>query len=133
MEYDTQWLKEHRDYILSILGRAKQTIPIDDYHVHYSAGSTQPLRPRIVRLSTRKTKLFRAEMYKENQHCFYCAVPLTIETATIDHVIALINHGTNDRKNLVLACEPCNQAKANMPVEEFLKGKCKNVRRHTTI
>ncbi len=34
-EYGAKWLKEHRQYILSMFGRAKQTAPIDSYHIDY--------------------------------------------------------------------------------------------------
>jgi hypothetical protein len=41
----------------------------------------------------------------------------------IDHVHPRSRGGTDRVSNLVLACVPCNQAKGNQPVEEFLAGK----------
>ena len=38
----------------------------------------------------------------------------------IDHVIARSRGGGDQDGNLVLACGPCNVAKSNTPVEEFL-------------
>lgn len=57
---------------------------------------------------------------KWGRHCAYCGqvdVPLQIE-----HIEPRSRGGSNRVSNLTLACEPCNQAKGNMPVEVFLKG-----------
>lgn len=56
---------------------------------------------------------------KWNRACAYCGakgVPLQLE-----HVVAKANGGSNRVSNLTLACEPCNKAKATLPVEVFLK------------
>ena len=39
--------------------------------------------------------------------------------ATIEHLTPLSGGGDNSRKNLVLACKRCNEAKQSMPEEEF--------------
>jgi 5-methylcytosine-specific restriction endonuclease McrA len=55
------------------------------------------------------------------RRCAYCGaenVPLEIE-----HIVAQDRGGTNRISNLCLACRPCNQAKGNRPIEEFLDGK----------
>lgn len=54
---------------------------------------------------------------KFGRACAYCGamgVPLNI-----DHVHPRSRGGSDRVSNLVLACIPCNQAKANRPVEEF--------------
>lgn len=60
---------------------------------------------------------------KFDHTCVYCGatnIPLNI-----DHVHPLSRGGSDRVSNLVLACVPCNQAKADQPVEEFLTGKAK--------
>ena len=55
---------------------------------------------------------------KFDRTCLYCAatdVPLNI-----DHVRPRSKGGSDRVSNLVLACVPCNQAKADRPVEEFV-------------
>ena len=55
---------------------------------------------------------------KWNRQCAYCGVrdvPLEIE-----HIRAKSRGGSDRISNLALACNPCNQAKNNRPVEEFL-------------
>lgn len=55
---------------------------------------------------------------KFGRTCAYCdasGVPVNI-----DHVHPKSKGGSNRVSNLTLACIPCNQAKSNQPVEEFL-------------
>lgn len=65
---------------------------------------------------------FEAREYllaKFGRKCVYCGatgVPLNQ-----DHVIPKASGGSNRLSNLVLSCVPCNDAKANRPVEEFVK------------
>lgn len=56
---------------------------------------------------------------KWQRKCAYCGavdIPLQIE-----HIHPKSKGGSNRASNLTLACEKCNQAKGNMPVEVFLK------------
>lgn len=58
---------------------------------------------------------------KFNRRCVYCGaknVPLQIE-----HIHPRSAGGTNRVSNLALACEKCNRAKGNLPVEVFLKNR----------
>ncbi len=58
---------------------------------------------------------------KWQRTCAYCGtteVPLQIE-----HIQPRSRGGSSRTSNLTLACEPCNVAKGNQPVEEFLAGK----------
>lgn len=58
---------------------------------------------------------------KWHHKCAYCGavnIPLQIE-----HIHPKSRGGSNRASNLTLACEKCNQAKNNMPVEVFLKDK----------
>lgn len=55
---------------------------------------------------------------KFNRICVYCGakdVPLEIE-----HIIPKSKGGTNRTDNLTLACQPCNQKKGNLSLDEFL-------------
>ncbi|GHO59007.1 hypothetical protein KSB_74820 [Ktedonobacter robiniae] len=56
---------------------------------------------------------------KWERRCAYCGksnLPLQI-----DHILPRAKGGTNRLSNLTLACEPCNQAKGNRDLEDFLK------------
>jgi 5-methylcytosine-specific restriction endonuclease McrA len=58
---------------------------------------------------------------KWQRRCVYCdAAGLPLE---VEHLVPQSRGGTNRVSNLCLACETCNQAKGNRPIEEFLSGK----------
>ena len=50
--------------------------------------------------------------------CAYCEKPLV--TVTLDHVKPRSKGGSDDESNLVAACAPCNHAKGDLDVEEFI-------------
>lgn len=52
-------------------------------------------------------------LLKTNGVCGHCGKPLTGSTATVDHVVPVNNHGTNDERNLVCLCHECNQSKGS--------------------
>ena len=51
--------------------------------------------------------------------CFYCHGPVYRHSRTLDHLIPKANGGTWEESNIVLACRPCNNAKADLTVFEF--------------
>lgn len=53
--------------------------------------------------------------------CHYCGQRHRLRTLTVDHVVPRSRGGSNHLFNLVLACRPCNLAKADWPVEDFLR------------
>ncbi len=60
-------------------------------------------------------------LQKWKRKCAYCGVenvPFEVE-----HILAKSKGGSNRVSNLCLSCHPCNQAKGNKPVKEFLKKK----------
>jgi hypothetical protein len=53
--------------------------------------------------------------------CAYCGRRVAPTTITLDHVAPRRGQSAYDRRdNLVLACEDCNGAKADMPILAFL-------------
>ncbi len=57
---------------------------------------------------------------KWNRTCAYCGaknVPLEVE-----HIVPKSRSGSNRLSNLAIACVPCNQAKSNLDIKEFLAG-----------
>lgn len=70
-----------------------------------------------------------AVLWRDNYTCAYCGVNC-IEAglvAEVDHIIPRSRGGTSAWRNLVCACQPCNQAKGNKTAAEFghpgVKGK----------
>ena len=55
------------------------------------------------------------------RRCVYCARHLTIDGATLDHVLPRCLGGVTDLTNVVVACRACNLSKGGLsPVEFFL-------------
>ena len=55
--------------------------------------------------------------------CFYCTNrlnPRVPDDLSLDHVVPLARGGTSLLHNVVLACKPCNRAKAADPIAEFM-------------
>lgn len=62
--------------------------------------------------SQRKQKHKRALLEKSGAWCQICGAPTPPEGLTLDHIQPKALGGTNARRNLQLACRPCNEAKA---------------------
>ena len=64
---------------------------------------------------------------RQKWRCIYCHRPIRCSTcqpgearaATWDHVIPKARGGTRAKRNLVLACGPCNCEKSDSPADEF--------------
>lgn len=59
----------------------------------------------------------RAALLRRNPRCFFCRLPLTADTATLDHLIPRNLGGRNHKDNIQLACRSCNERKAHIPIE----------------
>lgn len=61
----------------------------------------------------------RCEIYaRYNGRCTICGRHIRFDVMTVDHIVPKSKGGTNDIKNLQLACHTCNLVKgAMMPVE----------------
>lgn len=72
------------------------------------------------RLPREKLALLRETVLKRDGfRCRYCGVTKTEAFLTIDHVIPRSRGGTDRDDNLVAACVPCNQEKADRTPEEW--------------
>jgi 5-methylcytosine-specific restriction endonuclease McrA len=75
-------------------------------------------RRRVKRTGPQLRQLFGS---RKRRPCTYCGRTLTVETATVDHVIAFSKGGYERRSNLTIACRECNSRKGSMSREDFLK------------
>jgi 5-methylcytosine-specific restriction endonuclease McrA len=53
------------------------------------------------------------------RRCVYCASPLELAFATLDHVVPLARGGAHTPGNLVAACLRCNRLKGDLLPQEF--------------
>lgn len=84
-------------------------------------------KPSIIRVFTyvkyhmQKVPLTRENVYKrDNYECVYCGSN-NPRILTLDHVIPQSKGGKDTWDNLVTACRPCNQEKADLTLEEYGK------------
>ena len=62
----------------------------------------------------------RREVYKRDEFtCQYCLRRFAPTELTIDHLVPLDRGGLDEITNYVTCCKPCNQKKANLPIEKF--------------
>jgi 5-methylcytosine-specific restriction endonuclease McrA len=80
--------------------------------------------PQLTSVSTSRTAYAETKRWLIEQHgpvCAYCGRRVPAATVTLDHVAPRRGQSAYDRRdNLVLACEDCNGAKADMPILAFL-------------
>lgn len=63
----------------------------------------------------------RHRLLTVDDRCTYCRKPLSIFTATQDHVIPVSKGGADEDDNIVLACYRCNSSKSDMlPLNFFM-------------
>lgn len=62
-----------------------------------------------------------AKILNSSSRCIYCDVPITAESATIDHIVPVSLGGAHADFNLVSCCRSCNSAKGNKAFHEWVK------------
>lgn len=119
-------LRHRVDTTLAWLKRLTRWTPVKSVHVERAAFDTHALtlgRVSMGGIEYQQGTLAGCEareylLAKWRHACAYCGatgVPLNI-----DHIRPRSRGGTDRISNLALACIPCNQAKGNTSVEEFL-------------
>lgn len=84
----------------------------------YRAGHSF-IKKKCFFLMVRVSEKVRKRIRQQNDGiCHYCRInPAT----TVDHKHPRSEGGTNDKENLIGACEPCNSAKQHCPYPLFLR------------
>lgn len=58
-------------------------------------------------------KSAKKRLFKKSKICCWCNDPLTLEKATVEHIVPLSRGGLNNANNMKLACKGCNQKRGN--------------------
>lgn len=118
---------EHR--VLTIMTWVKRLIklcPINSIAMELVRFDPQKLdNPEISGTEYQQGTLYQYELReylleKFNRTCVYCGAKDT--PLEIEHIKPKSRGGTNSVSNLTIACVPCNQAKSNLDIREFLGG-----------
>jgi len=56
---------------------------------------------------------------KTEGFCYYCGASIIPSAFAVDHVIPRVRGGSDALENLVPACKPCNDYKAQFSLEEY--------------
>jgi len=119
---------EHR--VLTTMTWVKRLIkycPIDSIAQELVRFDTQKMtEPEISGKEYQQGTLYQYEvreylLEKFNRTCAYCGVKDT--PLEVEHIKAKSKGGSNRVSNLAIACVPCNQAKSNLDIKDFLAGK----------
>ena len=119
---------EHR--VLTTMTWVKRLIkfcPINSIAMELVRFDTQKLQnPEISGKEYQQGTLYQYEvreylLEKFNRTCAYCGVKDT--PLEIEHIVPKSRGGSNRVSNLAIACVPCNQAKSNLDIKEFLADK----------
>ncbi|MFE7514591.1 RNA-guided endonuclease IscB [Streptomyces sp. NPDC057540] len=108
-------LRHRVDSVCSVVTRLRRYAPVVEIHVEENSFDIPALSTAEGRGAPAGPAPSRA---RSGESCAYCGasgVPLVV-----DHIRARARGGTDRPANLLLACVPCNRAKAARPVEEFL-------------
>lgn len=128
-------ISTERAFVISYKGNADVV-----YEHPESFGLVNPqleiFKPSIIRVFTyvkqqfQKVALTRDNIFKRDGYeCVYCG-STDKKNLTLDHVVPQSKGGPNTWDNLVTACKPCNNEKADLTVEEYTKDIPKPQRPH---
>ncbi|MBF0124816.1 MAG: HNH endonuclease [Magnetococcales bacterium] len=80
--------------------------------------------PDQIERERRKARELRQSAWWKNRlatgQCAYCRGRFPPSELTMDHAVPLVRGGRTTRGNCVPACRSCNQAKQNLPAQEWL-------------
>lgn len=73
------------------------------------------------RMSSAQRRRVRPQVWeRDGRKCFWCDTPLALEDMTLDHLETRGSGGSNRKENLVCACDPCNQRRGKMTVDQWV-------------
>lgn len=73
----------------------------------------EKLTPRKIREKATLSARYIYLMNLTDGTCFYCSCDLDVATLTADHLVPISKGGGNGMRNLVPACQECNNKKGN--------------------
>ncbi len=96
---------------------------IEECRVLMQEGQREEIKPVVAEkeLDYYNIRENRLTIYERDEYkCRYCSKQLTRFTATLDHIVPVVDGGENTYENLITACLSCNSQKNRRPVGDFL-------------
>jgi 5-methylcytosine-specific restriction endonuclease McrA len=75
---------------------------------------------REPRVDLPRAERLRQALDRDGGECAWCRRVLTVESASVDHVIPRLKGGPAWPENEVAACRPCNRARGHMTPADWL-------------
>ena len=113
-----------RAMTLWVAGRVEVIEAYSDRRIHSpSVAFEMPSIVRYVRgrrhYRQMRVRFSKASVFaRDKGQCQYCSADLSMSQATFDHVLPRSRSGRTTWENVVIACRPCNQRKADRTPEE---------------
>lgn len=114
-------------------GRLTWTDELVKAYIAYKSGGKVKWRgSRKKKVNRKRGPVLLQTLFKrDGKKCWFCANPLTMEAATIEHLLNVSNGGNNHINNLTIACSKCNQKARNMCITEKVRLR-ENIRAKST-
>ena len=114
-KYEVNWWPLSRRKTIYVNGLSKErTARQGDLEAVLRYATEDPkFNPRKRAKRKKSYTRIKKRRLKQDPHCYWCRCGLNMNSATIDHKIALSRGGSNADDNLVLSCEPCNKEKGH--------------------
>ena len=108
--YDGEYHVEGSPYEVARALKQYYRTTLDRHATQLPSGQADPRR-----YATWRMRVFI--LNRDEFKCRYCRARVTMKTANIDHVIPWVRGGRTVKKNLVTACQACNEHKLNKHIE----------------
>jgi 5-methylcytosine-specific restriction endonuclease McrA len=133
-KYYKKYAKLHKEEICKrkVLYRQRNKLQLAIYKKQYMSKFEHKLKNRIYSTNRRAqikglTTILISQVYAANKKkfgvltCYLCLKPIPKEKDTLEHKIPLSRGGTNNKRNLAVACNTCNCKKGTKTNIEYLK------------
>lgn len=89
---------------------------LKEAYAAYRSGGEIPWRaaPKATLNRKRTPVLIKTLFERDGCQCWYCGAALTVNTATIEHLLNVCHGGSNHLSNLTIACGYCNNQAKNL-------------------
>jgi len=120
--YAAEYYIENRESILKRNREWKQNNPItkEQRRIYNKQRTVRHKGGGKLTIATiRKVQIENIKKYGKLT-CIYCLKPIPLNKDTLEHLTPLSRGGTNEFKNLAIACSNCNRSKNNKTYDEFI-------------
>ncbi|WP_424139209.1 HNH endonuclease [Roseomonas chloroacetimidivorans] len=93
----------------------------DDAWAAWKSGKSWRACERGQRPRGKRHNLILTLAQRDGWGCLYCARPLSLTEATIEHVVSITHGGPTHPANLALACAPCNAQASHLSAAEKVR------------